>query len=41
MRAPRASAEEIFKRTRITVSRASNSEQIPWVSSSLVSDFQF
>src|SRR5262249_49298584 len=34
-------AEEIFSRTRIGVSRVSNGEQVPWVSSSLVDEFYF
>jgi len=41
MRAPGLTAEEIFSRTRIGVSRVSNGEQVPWVSSSLVDDFYF
>jgi uncharacterized caspase-like protein len=41
MRSPGQNAEEIFHRTRIAVSRASNREQVPWVSSSLVQDFFF
>ena len=34
-------AEEIFNRTRIGVSRASNGAQVPWVASSLLTDFRF
>jgi formylglycine-generating enzyme required for sulfatase activity len=41
MRAPGLTAEEIFSRTRIGVSRISNGEQVPWVSSSLVDEFYF
>jgi formylglycine-generating enzyme required for sulfatase activity len=41
MRASGLTAEEIFSRTRIGVSRASNGEQVPWVSSSLVDEFYF
>jgi formylglycine-generating enzyme required for sulfatase activity len=41
MRAPGLTAEEIFSRTRIGVSRVSNGEQVPWVSSSLVDEFYF
>jgi uncharacterized caspase-like protein len=41
IRSPGRSAEEIFHHTRIAVSRASNREQVPWVSSSLVQDFFF
>jgi formylglycine-generating enzyme required for sulfatase activity len=35
------SAETVFNSTRIGVSRATKAEQVPWVSSSLVEDFQF
>jgi formylglycine-generating enzyme required for sulfatase activity len=41
MRAPGLTGEEIFSRTRIGVSRLSNGEQVPWVSSSLVDEFYF
>jgi formylglycine-generating enzyme required for sulfatase activity len=41
MRTPGLAAEEIFSRTRIGVSRVSNGEQVPWVSSSLVDEFYF
>jgi len=41
MRAPGLTAEEIFNRTRIGVSRASKGEQVPWISSSLADDFYF
>jgi uncharacterized caspase-like protein len=41
IRAPGQTAEEVFNRTRLAVSRASNHEQVPWVSSSLVQDFPF
>jgi hypothetical protein len=41
LRAPGATAEEVFNRTRIGVSRATDTEQVPWVSSSLVGSFQF
>jgi formylglycine-generating enzyme required for sulfatase activity len=41
MRAPNMTAEDVFNHTRIDVSRASNSEQIPWVASSLVDEFRF
>jgi tetratricopeptide (TPR) repeat protein len=33
--------EEMFKRVRISVSRASNNEQIPWVASSMLGDIYF
>src|SRR5215470_18987374 len=39
MRSPGLSVEEIFNRTRIGVSRVSRSEQVPWISSSLVDDY--
>jgi formylglycine-generating enzyme required for sulfatase activity len=41
LRAPNAAAEELFNRVRMGVSRASNNEQIPWVSSSLIDEFYF
>jgi formylglycine-generating enzyme required for sulfatase activity len=41
MRAPGLTAEEIFSRTRVGVSRITNGEQVPWVSSSLTDDFYF
>ncbi len=41
LRSPGISAEEVFTRTRIDVSRASEAEQVPWVSSSLVQSFSF
>jgi uncharacterized caspase-like protein len=41
LRVPNGSAEDIFNRVRIGVSRASNNEQIPWLSSSLVESFYF
>jgi len=41
MRAPGLTAEEMFSRTRVGVSRLSNGDQVPWVSSSLVQDFFF
>ncbi len=34
-------AEQIFNRTRIGVSRASNGAQVPWVASSLLGEFRF
>jgi uncharacterized caspase-like protein len=36
LRSPGISAEEVFTRTRIGVSRASEAEQVPWVASSLL-----
>jgi uncharacterized caspase-like protein len=41
IRAPGQSVEEVFSHARLAVSRASNHEQVPWVSSSLVQDFPF
>ena len=41
IRAPGATAEEVFNRTRLKVSQETNREQVPWVSSSLVQDFSF
>src|SRR6202048_483995 len=41
LRAPGISAEEVFARTRIGVSRASDVDQVPWVASSLVESFYF
>jgi formylglycine-generating enzyme required for sulfatase activity len=41
LRSPNLTAEDIFKRARIGVSRASNNEQVPWVTSSLVEEFYF
>jgi uncharacterized caspase-like protein len=41
MRSPGLTAEEIFNRTRVGVSRVSKGEQVPWISSSLVEDFYF
>jgi formylglycine-generating enzyme required for sulfatase activity len=41
LRGQNRAAEEVFRQTRIGVSRASNNEQVPWVASSLVEDFYF
>jgi formylglycine-generating enzyme required for sulfatase activity len=41
LRVPNASAEEVFNRVRHGVSQVSRTEQIPWVSSSLVAAFSF
>ena len=41
LRVPNLTAEEVFNRTRIGVSHATNNEQIPWVASSLVEEFSF
>jgi hypothetical protein len=41
IRVPELMAEETLNRTRIGVTRASRSEQVPWISSSLAEDFSF
>jgi len=41
LRSPGISADEIFSRTRIGVSRATDAEQVPWVASSLIESFYF
>jgi len=41
MRAPDSKVEDIFKRVRLNVRRASNGQQIPWESTSLEDDFYF
>jgi uncharacterized caspase-like protein len=41
MRAPEAKIEDVFKRVRLGVRRASNGRQIPWESTSLEEDFYF
>jgi len=41
LRTPNLTAEEVFAHTRMGVSRASNTEQVPWVASSLIEEFQF
>jgi formylglycine-generating enzyme required for sulfatase activity len=41
LRVPNLTAEEVFNRARIGVSRASNNEQVPWVASSLIDEFYF
>jgi formylglycine-generating enzyme required for sulfatase activity len=41
LRAPNTAADQLFNRVRMGMSRASNNEQIPWVSSSLVDEFNF
>jgi Tfp pilus assembly protein PilF len=41
IRVPDLSAEETLNRTRLGVTRASNREQQPWLSSSLAEDFSF
>ena len=38
---PKASIENVFKRVRFAVRKASNGKQIPWESTSLEDDFQF
>src|SRR5947207_12801358 len=41
MRVPELMAEETLNRIRVGVTRASRSEQVPWISSSLAEDFSF
>src|SRR6266481_8358142 len=41
IRVPDLMAEETLNRTRVGVTRASRSEQVPWISSSLAGDFSF
>ncbi|MGB5901399.1 MAG: caspase family protein [Xanthobacteraceae bacterium] len=41
IRVPDLTAEETLNRTRVGVTRASRSEQVPWISSSLAEDFAF
>jgi Tfp pilus assembly protein PilF len=41
IRVPDLTAEETLNRTRVGVTRASRSEQVPWISSSLADDFYF
>lgn len=41
LRTPGLSVEEMFNRTRVAVSRASRGEQVPWVASSLLEEFNF
>jgi Tfp pilus assembly protein PilF len=41
IRVPDLTAEETLNRTRVGVTRASRTEQVPWISSSLAEDFSF
>jgi uncharacterized caspase-like protein len=41
IRVPDLTAEETLNRTRVGVTRASRSAQVPWISSSLAEDFSF
>jgi hypothetical protein len=41
LRSPGLTGEEVFNRTRMNVSRGSQGQQVPWFSSSLISDFSF
>src|SRR3954470_21118819 len=41
IRVPELMAEETLNRTRVGITRASRSEQVPWISSSLAEDFSF
>ncbi|MES2974594.1 MAG: caspase family protein [Pseudomonadota bacterium] len=41
LKKPQARIEDVFKRVRLSVRKASNGRQIPWESTSLEDDFQF
>lgn len=41
IKVPDLTAEQTLNRTRVNVTRASRSEQVPWISSSLAEDFAF
>jgi hypothetical protein len=41
IRVPDLTAEDAFNRTRVGVTRASRSDQVPWISSSLATEFSF
>ena len=41
LKSPQARIEDVFKRVRFAVRKASNNRQIPWESTSLEEDFQF
>lgn len=41
MRVPDLTAEETLNRTRVSITRTSRGEQVPWISSSLAEDFAF
>jgi uncharacterized caspase-like protein/Tfp pilus assembly protein PilF len=41
IRVPELMAEDTLNRTRVGITRASRSEQVPWISSSLAEDFSF
>jgi formylglycine-generating enzyme required for sulfatase activity len=41
LRVPNSAVGELFNHLRLGVARASNNEQIPWVSSSLIDEFYF
>jgi formylglycine-generating enzyme required for sulfatase activity len=41
LRMPNLSAEQAFTNTRLNVSHASNNDEIPWVSSTMIGDFSF
>jgi hypothetical protein len=41
IKVPDLTAEQTLNRTRVSVTRASRSEQVPWISSSLAEDFAF
>src|SRR5262249_44844798 len=41
LRTPGLTGQEVFDRARLDVSRESKGQQVPWVSSSLISEFSF
>jgi lipoprotein NlpI len=41
IKSPDLTAEDALNRTRVSVTKASRSEQVPWISSSLAEDFAF
>jgi formylglycine-generating enzyme required for sulfatase activity len=41
MRSPDLSAEEVFQRTKLGISRTSNGEQVPWIGGSLPNEVRF
>ncbi|MFX6281337.1 caspase family protein, partial [Acinetobacter baumannii] len=40
-RQPNVPIEDVFKRIRVSVAQATDGRQIPWESSSLITDFKF
>lgn len=41
MKSPDLTGEDVLNRTRVNITKASRSEQVPWISSSLSEDFAF